>query len=217
MNKIALSSARFWALPFGVLASAFLFAGCVRNQMGGGDAGGPVLQARKERDQAFKSSPDSPLTAEDKARFQGLDYFPVNPALSFRLKLNRYTVPTRIRMATNTGEVRDGLKYGYFEFTAEGQTCRLQVYRMDENDNPGHASLFVPFRDATAGHETYGGGRYLDIPENTSGMYDLDFNRAYNPFCAYRADFSCPTPPDENRLAVRITAGEKKYPLTRAY
>ncbi len=217
MSKIRISGALCWALPFGLLASAFLFGACTRERSVGDGAGDPVLQARKDRDRAFKSGPESPLPAEDKARFQGLDYFPINAALRFRLKLNRHPVPARIRMATNTGEVREGLRYGYFEFTVGGQTCRLQAYRMDENESPGHAYLFIPFRDATTGKETYGAGRYLDLPENTSGIYDLDFNRAYNPFCAYGGDFSCPTPPDENKLAVLITAGEKKYPLARSY
>ncbi len=216
MSKIAITSALRWILPSGILASAFLFGACTREPSAGNEADSQVLQARKERDQAFRSSSDSPLPAEDKARFRGLNYFPINAALSFRLKLNRYPVPARIRMATNTGEVREGLRYGYFEFNVEGQTCRLQAYRMDENDNPGQAYLFIPFRDATNGKETYGGGRYLDLPENTSGVYDLDFNRAYNPFCAYGGDFSCPTPPDENKLAVPINAGEKKYPLARS-
>ncbi len=75
----------------------------------------------------------------------------------------------------------------------------------------GAPLLFVPFRDATSGVETYTAGRYIDLRENTSGFYDLDFNRAYNPSCAYGQDFSCPIPPEENRLAVPIRAGERKY------
>ncbi len=197
------------------VAAALLVGSCARERSVRNGSDDPVLQDRNERDQAFKSNPDSPLRAEDKARFEGLDYYPINAALRFRLKLNRYPAPERVRMATNTGEFREGLKYGYFEFAVDGQTCRLQAYRM-EDESPGHAYLFIPFRDATSGKETYAAGRYLDLPENTSGFYDLDFNRAYNPFCAYGRDFSCPTPPDENRLSVPITAGEKKYPLARS-
>lgn len=215
MIRIRISGIPALALSFGLLAAALLLESCAREQPAARGAGDPVLQAREDRDRAFKSSPDSPLPAEAKARFQGLDYYPINAALRFRLKLNRYPVPTRIRMATNTGEIREGLRYGYFEFTVGVQTCRLQAYRMDENENQGRAYLFIPFRDATSGKETYGAGRYLDLPENTSGSYDLDFNAAYNPFCAYGGDFSCPRPPDENRLAVPITAGEKTYPLAR--
>lgn len=115
-------------------------------------------------------------------------------------------------MATNTGEIRSGLRYGYFEFRVEGQDCRLQVYRLeDAPDTGGGAYLFVPFRDATSGIETYGAGRYIDLKENTSGVYDLDFNRAYNPYCAYNAQFSCPVAPADNTLKVPVRAGEKKY------
>ncbi len=197
------------------IAAALLLGSCARERSVANGSDDPVLQDRQERDRAFRSNPDSPLRAEDKARFQGLDYYPINAALRFRLKLTRYPAPEHVRMATNTGEFREGLKYGYFEFAVDGQACRLQAYRMDD-DSPGHAYLFIPFRDATTGKETYGAGRYLDLPENTSGIYDLDFNRAYNPYCAYGRDFSCPTPPDENRLSVPITAGEKKYQLARS-
>ncbi len=73
------------------------------------------------------------------------------------------------------------------------------------------ATLFMPFRDATSGQETYASGRYIELKENTSGIYDLDFNRAYNPYCAYNSEFSCPVPPAENILKVPIRAGEKNY------
>jgi len=86
----------------------------------------------------------------------------------------------------------------------------LNVYKLE--DAAGHgASLFIPFRDATSGGGTYGAGRYLDLIENTTGIYDLDFNRAYNPYCAYNDRFSCPLPPGENTLEVPILAGEKIY------
>jgi hypothetical protein len=142
----------------------------------------------------------------------GLSYYPINPDLRFSARLHRYPSPRRIRMATNTGEIRSGLQYGYFEFSVKGQDCCLQVYRLeDAPETGGGAYLFIPFRDATSGIETYGAGRYIDLKENTSGVYDLDFNRAYNPTCAYNPQFSCPVPPADNTLKVPIRAGEKKY------
>jgi len=114
-------------------------------------------------------------------------------------------------MTTNTGEIREALRYGYFELRLEGRDLHLHVYRMEDSSNPGKPNLFIPFRDATSGKETYGAGRYLDLAENTSGHYDLDFNLAYNPYCAYGGDFICPVPPEENRLPVAIRAGEKVY------
>lgn len=206
-----------WRLALGLVAGTSLFQACLKEQSNVAGSENPVLAARRDRDRTFKLSPQSPIPAADRARFHGIDYFPLNPDLQFRAKLIRYPAPERIRMATNTGEVREGLRYGYFEFRAEGKVCRLQVYRLDDNENPGQPSLFIPFRDATTGQETYGAGRYLDLLENTSGIYDLDFNQAYNPSCAYGGDFSCPTPPEENRLLIPIRAGEKKYPLARSH
>jgi uncharacterized protein (DUF1684 family) len=171
----------------------------------------PVLKARRERDLAFKLSPQSPIPERDRAGFAGLDYYAINPELRFRVRLSRFPVPAHVRMGTNTGEIRDGLRYGFFEFRALGQDCRLHVYRMGETGDAGQPHLFIPFRDVTSGKETYGAGRYLDLPENTSGFYDLDFNLAYNPSCAYGMEFSCPIPPEENRLAIPIRAGEKIY------
>ena len=87
----------------------------------------------------------------------------------------------------------------------------MQVYRLEEAFSK--PALFIPFLDATSGVETYEGGRYIDLTENTSGMYDLDFNRAYNPYCAYNPEYSCPAPPKDNTLPTPIRAGEKKYTL----
>ena len=129
------------------------------------------------------------------------------------MKLERYPAPAELRMGTNTSEQRRALRYGYFEFPLGGRTCRLQVYKIFETNESSSSSLFVPFRDATSARETYGGGRYIDLEENTSGVYDLDLNRAYNPSCAYGKDYSCPMPPLENTLPVPVHAGEKKYSL----
>ena len=177
----------------------------------------PQIQARRDKDAAFRSGPQSPIPVANRGAFRGLAYFPIDPSLRFHVKLNRYPVPERLRMTTNTGEIREALRYGYFEFRMEGQDLRLHVYRMEDNSNPGKPHLFIPFRDATSGKETYGAGRYLDLAENTSGYYDLNFNLAYNPYCAYGGDFSCPVPLEENRLPVAIRAGEKAYALEESH
>jgi len=173
-----------------------------------------LVSERQEKDIEFKSGRDSPIPDENLARFSGLAYFEINPAFRFQVRLNRYRAPERIRMSTNTGEIHSALKYGYFEFEIEGKTYTLQVYRVEDiPEDAGGPYLFVPFRDATTGKETYEAGRYIDLKENTSGTYDLDFNRAYNPYCAYGKGYSCPIPPAENTIPIRIEAGEKKYPL----
>jgi uncharacterized protein len=177
-------------------------------------AGGPdeaTLRARTEKDENFRRGSNSPLPEADRARFAGLAYYPPNPQFRYDVKLVRYARPEKLRLGTNTGEMRDALRYGYFEFDVRGRTCRLQVYRTLEDINSGGTSLFVPFRDATSGKETYAAGRYLELRENTTGQYSLDFNRAFNPYCAYGKSFSCPVPPAENALPVAIEAGEKSY------
>ena len=170
-----------------------------------------ALLKRQEKDKVFKHGPGSPLPEEEKARFQGLAYYQVNPAYRFKVTLHRYPDPEIVRFATNTEERRQFLRYGYFEFEIQGQKCRLQVYRA--TDEGEEAMLFIPFRDATSGKEIYGGGRYLDLKENTSGAYELDFNQAYNPYCAFGKNYSCPLPPRDNTLPVPVLAGEKNYPL----
>lgn len=176
----------------------------------------PILHERLSKDKAFKSDNDSPIPEKDRPVFRGLVYYPINPDLRFSAKLLRYPSPKPVRLGTNTGEIRRGLRYGCFDFQVGKQACRLQVYRLEDTPESG-ASLFMPFRDSTSGQETYAAGRYMDLKENTSGIYDLDFNRSYNPFCAYNSKFSCPIPPEENTLKVPIRAGEKKYFSSQAH
>jgi uncharacterized protein len=198
---------------FGVLVVTLILAGCSgRNstKQTASSQKDPILQERLAKDADFKSGANSPIPESARSGFQGLSYYPLDLSLRFQVKLHRYAGPKSIRIATNTGEIRSGLIYGYFEFQAGVQTCRLQVYRLE--DASGHGpSLFIPFRDATTGKETYSAGRYVDLTENTSGVYNLDFNRAYNPYCAYNSEYSCPLPPVENTLAIPIRAGEKSF------
>jgi len=155
-----------------------------------------ILQERTEKDAAFRLDRDSPILPQDKSRFQGLAYFPVDTTLRFRVHLNRYPKPETVRLSTNTGEIRAGLRYGYINLRIDNADYRLQVYRLEDTGVPsGQARLFLPFRDSTSGKETYETGRYVDLMEDPSGFFNLDFNRAYNPFCAYGGSFSCPVPP----------------------
>jgi uncharacterized protein len=200
-----------WILSL-VSFAIIVFSGCSKpgQQIRETAPANTIQSERAAKDAAFKSDPDSPIPAKDKPRFQGLAYYPIDTSLRFSVRLMRHKSPEQIRLKTNTGEIRNGLRYGYFEFQTQGKMCRLQVYRL-EDAPAGDAELFIPFRDSTTGTETYSAGRYLDLKENTSGIYDLDFNRAYNPSCAYNSEFSCPVPPAENALPVAIRAGEKKY------
>jgi uncharacterized protein (DUF1684 family) len=201
----------WYRIAIGLIAASFLFSSCSEPRQPNPAPADPILKDRQERDAFFRADPRSPIPEKERAYFKGLDYFPIHEGYRFHVPLHRYQVPERMKLATNTGELREGLKYGYFEFPLDGKICRLQVYRMEDSSDTGKPYLFIPFRDATTGVETYAAGRYLDLNENTTGFYDLDFNRAYNPYCAYNTGYSCPIPPEENRLAVPIRAGEKNY------
>lgn len=165
-----------------------------------------LTEFRQQKDEFFKHDWQSPLEADQRRDFTGLKYFPENPALRFTLPIEPYPDPAIVTMQTSTGSVREYVKYGQFSFEVNGETATLQVYQ-DADDG----YFFLPFVDATAPEETYGAGRYLDIEQNADGTFTIDFNYAYNPYCAYNDKWSCPIPPKENRLKVRIEAGEKNY------
>ncbi len=166
-----------------------------------------LQEFRQHKDAFFKQHPQSPLSAAQKAIFTGLNYFPENDALRLTLELEPYAQPEAIQMQTSRGDLRDFLKVGQIRFPVNGQEVTLQVY--ESEDNPGE--YFVPFADATAPHETYGAGRYLEPERVGPTKLLVDFNLAYNPYCVYGDRWSCPIPPAENRLNVRIEAGEKNF------
>lgn len=171
---------------------------------------------RRDKDAWFRVDPDSPLPQDLRPAFTGLAYFALDPAFRLRVRLVREENPEPIVLATSKGVPRPMIRYGHFDFEVGGVAQRLYAYKAAPE--PGHhhadASLFVPFRDATSGKESYGAARYLDLDEHArDDEYVLDFNLAYNPYCAYSDDYVCPFPPKENWLAVPIHAGEKAFPL----
>jgi uncharacterized protein (DUF1684 family) len=174
-----------------------------------------VQLQRQEKDHWFRSDPDSPLPQALRGEFRGLDYFAPDPKFRARAKLVRLQKPEPLTLATSKGVPRPMVRYGYFEFEIDGVKQRLYAYK--SAPQPGHhhedASLFAPFRDATSGKETYGAARYLDLEEQAGDEYVVDFNLAYNPYCAYSDDYVCPFPPRENWLTVAVRAGEKSFPL----
>jgi uncharacterized protein (DUF1684 family) len=164
---------------------------------------------RKEKDDFFKHDYQSPLTAQERRDFTGLHYYPENSSLRLELPLEKLPDSKSVILQTSTGDVREFMHVGQIRFFVDDKEAVLQVY-MDDYDG-----YFIPFVDATAPDETYGAGRYLE-PRDISGgvgapMLLVDFNFSYNPYCAYNERWSCPIPPRENRLKVRIEAGEKKF------
>jgi uncharacterized protein len=163
-----------------------------------------VQTLRAEKDRFFVQSPHSPLTPAQQRSFHGLRYFPENPALRFAATVEVFPEQERIEMQTTTGEWQIYIRHGRIRFTVDGQEVALTVYQN------GHG-FFLPFADALAGTETYGAGRYLEPVELPDGWLLIDFNLAYNPYCAYNDAWSCPITPAEDRLRVPIRAGEKLF------
>ena len=163
---------------------------------------------RAEKDAAFKTTSDSPIPAGQREGFEGLAYFELNPALRVPAALaETETSSQTIEMDTTDGNRQRMRVIGRLEFTLAGERRTLTAFVPESAQ--GTERLFVPFRDTTNRAETYGGGRYLDLQRSSTGLYDLDFNRAYNPFCVYDAQYVCPLPPRENALPMPIRAGEK--------
>lgn len=162
------------------------------------------LEHRRYKDHFFGNDPNSPLLPDQKAKFEGLKYFPVNEGLQFELEIDEFEDKQQIKMQTSTGDVRDFTRFGKLHFTVDEQEVSLTVYH-----NPH--GFFIPFVDSQAGKETYGAGRYLDPHQTADGRLVLDFNLAYNPYCAYNENYSCPLPPAENRLPIAIKAGEMNF------
>ena len=162
---------------------------------------------RAEKDQFFSSHPQSPLTPEQKREFQGLKYFPENASLRLEVEIEEFENPETVEIQTSTGDMRHYQRFGRFHFRVEGQEASLTIYDTD-------FGFFLPFVDALANTETYGAGRYLEPEPLENGKYLIDFNLAYNPYCAYNDRYSCPLTPCENRLKVPIRAGEKIYKPT---
>jgi uncharacterized protein len=161
---------------------------------------------RAEKDR-FMRSAESPVAEAQRATFAELPYFPTNQEYRVPAALKLGKVEDILEMPTSTGQRRHMRRIGALEFTLKGEPLKLTAFA-DASDTELRR-LFVPFFDRTNGTETYPGGRYLDLDRTATGIYDLDFNRAYHPFCLFNPKYECPVPPRENRLQVPIRAGEK--------
>lgn len=164
---------------------------------------------RRDKDSFFGSSPDSPVPPAERTGFGGIPYFEVDRSMRFDgLTLEPYagSEPTSFQIPTTDGQLRPAARAGTFRFTVAGVPASLTAYTFEGDDS---GQLFVPFLDGTTGRETYGAGRYLDLEPDLDGTYTLDFNLAYHPSCVFDPRFSCPLTPPENRLAVRVEAGER--------
>ena len=160
---------------------------------------------RAAKDAAFMAG-DDPIPKSRHAQFLPLAYFPIEQAYSVPAVLKPSNDPTVIEMPTSTGTNRKMRRAGSLEFTLKGQPLKLTALN-EVGQDPSH--LFVPFSDLTSGTETYAAGRFMDLNRNGTGIYEVDFNRAYIPYCYYSPTYECPYPPPENRLQIPIRAGER--------
>ncbi|MHA6246969.1 DUF1684 domain-containing protein [Pontibacter sp. CAU 1760] len=172
----------------------------------------PLQQEREQKDLSFRSRANSPFPDEERRTFKNLVYF--EPSLDYRITatLEKPQQQDTLQIPLTDGTTEAYLRYAIAKFNLEGQPQQLTLYKKVKQEADEEEQLFLPFTDKTNGFETYGGGRYLDIPfEQGAETVVLDFNRAYSPYCAFNPDYVCPVPPKANHLKVAIPAGEKAY------
>ena len=167
-----------------------------------------ISDFRKAKDRYFGGDQNSPLTVDQRKRFRGLQYFSENEGLRFVLAVEEFPEDSKdlIQMATSTGDTAPHTRWGQLKCEVDGVPVALTVYRSAGGDD-----YFLPFMDTTTGDGSYADGRYLDLPATEDGRLVVDFNYAYNPYCAYNEMWSCPITPPENRLKVPVRAGEKVF------
>ena len=172
-----------------------------------------VLQFQKELNEHYADTASSPLKKEDLKHFVNLAFYPISETYFVQAKFTRTKKEKPFEMKTTTARKPIYVKYGELQFTINDVPCKLNVYQnVEYAKKPGHQdSLFLPFTDLTSGVESYGGGRYIDMEVQKGNTWTIDFNKGYNPYCAYNEKYSCPIPPAENDLKVEVKAGVKKY------
>ena len=192
-------------LPFALLLSVTLYSQecSVEN----------VEQFQHEINEEYANPEESPLKEKDLKHFKSLDFYSIDMAYCVEAKLVRTPNEKPFLMPTTTSRKPKYIKYGEFHFTLQGVECKLDVFRNLDlaklEEFKDH--LFLPFTDLTSGNRSYGGGRYIDLKIPQGDTIYIDFNRAYNPYCAYNYDYSCPIPPKQNDLKVEVKAGVKEF------
>ncbi|PKV63463.1 DUF1684 domain-containing protein [Pontibacter ramchanderi] len=169
----------------------------------------PLKKEREDKDLSFRSRTNSPFEEADRRMFSNLVYYEPNLDYRVKVKLEDIEPKDTVHMPMTNGSTEAYLRYAIANFELNGEPQRLTLYKKVKEQEE---KLFVPFTDKTNGFDTYGGGRYIDVPfKEGAKTATIDFNRAYSPFCAYNPEYVCPVPPKENRLTVAVEAGEKNY------
>lgn len=172
-----------------------------------------ALAYHKKLNDEYANPDESPLTKSDLKKFKALDFYVVDMQYCVEAKLVRTPNEKPFEMATTTSRKPVYVKYGELHFTLKGEDCKLDVFRNVElaKNEEYNDYLFLPFTDLTSGNGSYGGGRYIDLRVPQGNTITIDFNTAYNPYCAYNHEYSCPLTPQQNDINVAIEAGVKEY------
>ena len=172
-----------------------------------------AFEYQQQLNREYANPEESPLDEKDLKVFNGLEFFPVDSNYIVKAEFVRTPAEPPFAMKTSTGRLPIYVKYGELYFELKGKAMQLNLYQNQElvKDPEYFDYLFLPFTDLSNGNETYDGGRYIDFRIPESNEVILDFNRAYNPYCAYSGKYSCPVPPEENSLDVEIFAGVKSF------
>jgi uncharacterized protein (DUF1684 family) len=192
-----------WLVALVIAAASFASGGCTPTPE---DYGTKVAKQRADKDDFLRQSPDI-VPAVDRDKFLPLSYFAIDESYAVPAQLQQAPDRVTMQVPTSTGKLREMERVGFLQFTLKGQPLKLSALvdagtrRVDR--------LSVLFSDLTSGTETYQAGRYLDLDASPSGLYLIDFNLAYHPYCYYNPEYDCPYPPPENRLKLPIRAGEK--------
>ena len=187
-----------------IVLVAIALSGCSPKEV---DYTTKIAAIRAAKDENFKTDPDSPVPADKKATLIPLAYFPIDESYAVPASLEPAAERTRMQVPTSTGKMREIERVGTLKFSLKGQSLRLTAFF--DLESRELKRLFVPFTDLTSGAETYPAGRYMELDPTPTGIYVVDFNIAYHPYCYYSPEYDCPFPPKENRLEVPIRAGEK--------
>jgi uncharacterized protein (DUF1684 family) len=186
-----------------ILAAVVALTGC--SPTAPEDYAGRIAAEREHKDQMFRAGGDAvPVRSEDVDKYLPLAYFPIDESYSVPAKLETFAERSVFTMPTSTGKLRNVERVGRLRFSLKGQPMQLTAF-LEEGSN----QLFVPFSDLTSGTETYQAGRYMNLEPMATGIYIVDFNVAYNPYCYYNSEYDCPLPPAENRLKLPVRAGER--------
>ncbi|MEL6534386.1 MAG: DUF1684 domain-containing protein [Bacteroidota bacterium] len=185
---------------FLLLGSWVVFTACSANYA-------EILEKERAQKDEEMQNEDSPIPSWEQEKFTGLSYYPIDETYRVVATIERIPVGQYFTVSMTDGSREQYQKFGYAVFDLLGKEHRLLLLKNPRERN----QLFLAFTDLSNGKESYGGGRYLDLEYNNSGKIPIDFNRSYNPFCAYSGQYACPIPPAENHLNIPVPAGEKLF------